>query len=220
MGVILNFEKWNTLNEAVLNEDFKAENGVTYKLTFKSQQAFDDFITYIAPKRDQVQSPWVKKDSAPDDDSPAGMKANQIAVDSQLKWAETRKNIIMSLWSSWAYVGAEPKVLKFPYARTSALAVLDRARTGTQPNIATVTNSSNAPFRFFDGYEAVADKRFDTLITDPKDSTGKTKITYWQHFMETYIVPNIAAKQALIVPKPAAPVKAATPGTTAPVKKN
>jgi hypothetical protein len=175
---------------------------------------------YESPKRDQVQSPWVKKDSAPDDDSPAGMKANQIAVESQLKWAETRKNIIMSLWSSWAYIGAEPKTLKFPYARTSALAVLDRARTGPQPNIATVTNSSNAPFQFFRGYEAVEDKRFDTLVTDPKDPTGKTKITYWQHFMETYIAPFVAAKQALIVPKPAAPVKAMTPGTTAPVKKN
>lgn len=219
MGVILNFEKWNTLNEAVLNEDFKAENGVTYKLTFKNQQAFDDFIFPGTPKNTKLP-PWVKTDKTPDDMSATGMKANQAAVDSQIKWAKQQKNLEMSFWSSCAYIGLEPKNLTATYPRASALKVLDRARTGPQPNIATVTNSSNAPFQFFDGYEALADKRFDTLITDPKDSTGKTKITYWQHFMETRIMPSVAAKQALIVPKPAAPVKAATPGTTAPVKKN
>jgi hypothetical protein len=58
----------------------------------------------------------------------------------------------------------------------------------------------------------LADKKWDTLIADPIDKTGKTKITYWAYFVRTFLVPNVAAKQALII----APIAQAAPGTAKP----
>jgi hypothetical protein len=47
------------------------------------------------------------------------------------------------------------------------------------------------------------------IAPDPENKAKQ--IPYWDHFRNVYLVPIVAAKTALIVPKAATPVKPAPP---------
>jgi hypothetical protein len=193
------------INESLLTEDFaNPEDGLTYKLNFKNVQAFNSFILPGDRPNGALPAPWVKRETA---QQAASDRDNSKEVASSLAWIKECNNIQQSLWISMAYLGRQPKSINNTFAKQTAAYFINSA---TQ-KLTQVYKSSQGPYLPY-ANESLADKKWDTLIADPIDKTGNTKITYWAYFVRTFLVPTVAAKQALII----APVAQAAPGTAKP----
>ena len=193
------------INESLLTEDFaNPEDGLTYKLNFKNVQAFNSFILPADRPNGALPAPWVKRETA---QQAASDRDNTREVASSLAWIKECNNIQQSLWISMAFLGRQPKSINNTFAKQTAAVFINSA---TQ-KLTQVYKSSDGPYLPY-ANESLADKKWDTLIADPIDKTGKTKITYWAYFVRTFLVPNVAAKQALII----APVAQAAPVTAKP----
>ncbi len=192
------------INESLLTEDFaNPEDGITYKLNFKNVQAFNSFISANDRPNGALPAPWVKRETA---QQAASDRDNSKEVASSLAWSKECNNIQQSLWISMAYLGRQPKSINNTFAKQTAAVFINSAT----PQLTQFYNK--LPIFLPYANESLADKKWDTLIADPIDKTGKTKITYWAYFVRTFLVPNVAAKQALII----APVAQAAPGTAKP----
>jgi hypothetical protein len=193
------------INESLLTEDFaNPEDGLTYKLNFKNVQAFNLFISAGARPNGALPAPWVKQMSTQQNADPNYDNSRQAS--SQVEWIKECNNVIQSLWLAMAFLGRQPKSINNTFAKQTAAVFINSAT----PQLTQFYNK--LPIFLPYANESLADKKWDTLIADPIDKTGKTKITYWAYFVRTFLVPNVAAKQALII----APVAQAAPGTAKP----
>ena len=176
---------------------FKAADGLTYKLSFKSQADFDKYIEVGQVANAAKPAPWVKVETA---QQAATDRDNTREASSQAAWMKERNNIMQSIWLAMAYLGRQPKSINNAFPKENALAFINQA----SPQLNQVYNKSDGPFLPY-AKESLEDAKWTKTIVDPADATGKTQITYWAYFTRTFLVPNVAAKQALVVAPTTAP---------------
>jgi len=177
---------------------FKATDGLTYKLSFKSQADFDSYISVPQFANAAKPAPWVKAETASDPD-------NTRVANSQVAWFKERANIVQSIFLAMAYLGRQPRSINNAFPKENALAFINQASSQLTP---IYNGASNSPVQeIFLPYakESLENAKWNTMIADPADTTGKTQITYWAYFVRTFIVPTVAAKQALVVAPTTAP---------------
>ena len=182
------------INESsLLTEGFKGQDGITYALNFKDQAAFDTYVTNF-PQAVGATPPWVY--GAPE--------ANRAAAGAA--WSKERFNLMKCIMLAMAHQGYTPKFLN-SLKYTDVVGILAKSA----PVLSKAYNSS-ADTNFSLGLSDFQTRSKDWQKMIAPDPNNKAKqIPYWDHFRTVYLVPIVAPKTALIVPKAATPVKPAAP---------
>lgn len=182
------------INESsLLTEGFKGQDGITYALNFKDQAAFDTYVT-VFPQLSGATPPWVY--GAPE--------ANRAAAGAA--WSKERFNLMKCIMLAMAHQGYPPKFLN-SLKYTDVVGILAKSA----PVLSKAYNSS-ADTNFSMGLSDFQTRIKDWQKMIAPDPNNKAKqIPYWDHFRNVYLVPIVAPKTALIVPKAATPVTPAPP---------
>jgi hypothetical protein len=186
------------INESsLLTEGFKGQDGITYALNFKDQAAFDTYYTDF-PQILGATPPWLYR-------TPKDSDQRSVA---QINWSKERFNLMKCIMLAMAHQGYPPRFLSSE-KYTDVVGILAKSA----PVLSKVYNSradTNFSLAYSDFQSRIKD--WQKMIT-PDPAKPAIKITYWEQFQKDYLVPIIAAKTALIVPKakpavnPTAPVK-------------
>ena len=181
------------INESsLLTEGFKGQDGITYALNFKDQAAFDTYVTNF-PQAVGATPPWVY--GAPE--------ANRAAAGAA--WSKERFNLMKCIMLAMAHQGYTPKFLN-SLKYTDVVGILAKSA----PVLSKAYNSS-ADTNFSMGLSDFQTRSKDWARM-VKPDPAKPAISYWEQFQKDYLVPIVAAKTALIVPK----VKPVNPDATKP----
>ena len=187
------------INESsLLTEGFKGIDGITYKLDFKDQAAFDTYYTDFGISNNAVATPpWVSKIPKESDQRAPAM----------VKWSKERFNLMKCIMLAMAHQGYAPGWLasaSFTYLQV--LDILKAAGPFMYKAYYGETNFADAK----DTFEARA-KDWAKLVKPDPNATKE--IPYWEHFRNMHLAPLVAAKKALVIPKakpavnPTAPAK-------------
>lgn len=182
------------INESsLLTEGFIGLDRITYALNFKDQAAFDKYYTEF-PQTVGATPPWVS----------GTPEANRAAAGA--KWSSERFNLMKCIMLAMAHQGYTPKFLN-SLKYTDVVGILAKSA----PVLSKAYNSS-ADTNFSMGLSDFQTRSKDWQKMIAPDPNNKAKqIPYWDHFRTVYLVPIVAAKTALIVPKAATPVTPAPP---------
>jgi len=182
------------INESsLLTEGFKGQDGITYALNFKDQAAFDKYYTEF-PQTVGAMPPWVY--GAPE--------ANRAAAGA--KWSGERFNLMKCIMLAMAYKGYEPKILN-GLSYGGVLAMFQQT-----VGIFNASKAYGADTNFSMAYSDFQNRSKDWQKMIAPDPNNKAKqIPYWDHFRNIHLVPIIASKAELIVPKVKPAVKPTTP---------
>ena len=208
-----NLTQENRENLKRLTEDF-VKNGITYKLNFKNDAAFEQYILSSDAmwKRTGVVDPYIGVDT-----DVSTSPYDPVATDKEIQKSDNRaakiqnwhndiNNMLSCFWIGCALYGKIPggvstATLKF-YIKPAKLAI--DTELGQSP-----LNKWQSALSFLEDY---ADQ-FAKNVKDPADPT-KTKTIKYIDWFNTYIYkPEYAVKSK--IPLPASPVV-----TPKPVKKN
>jgi len=184
------------INESsLLTESFIGADGITYKLDFKDQAAFDTYYTDFGISNNAVATPpWVSKIPKESDQRGPAM----------IKWSKERFNLMKCIMLAMAHQGYVPGWLaSFTYLQV--LGILQAAGPFMYKAYYGETNFAAAK----DTFEARAKDWAKLVKPDPNVTK---EIPYWEHFRNMHLAPLVAAKKALIIPK----VKPVNPDATKP----
>ena len=189
------------INESsLLTEGFKGADGITYKLNFKDQAAFDSFYTDFGTSGNAVATPpWVYGIPKDSDQRSAAM----------VNWSKERFNLMKCIMLGMAFSGWSPGwLISLKY--TDVMTIMKGSVGGL---LKVYSSSSDTKFQqAIDDLEARA-KDWQKMIA-PDPAKPAIKISYWEHFRNMHLAPLAAAKKALVIPKAATavtPVKPAAP---------
>ena len=184
------------INESsLLTEGFKGQDGITYVLNFKDQDAFDTYYTDF-PQILGATPPWLYRTPKDSDQRSAA----------QINWSKERFNLMKCIMLAMAHQGYTPKFLN-SLKYTDFVGILAKSA----PVLSKAYNSS-ADTNFSIGLSDFQTRIKDWQKMIAPDPNNKAKqIPYWDHFRNVYLVPIVAPKTALIVPKATTPVTPAPP---------
>lgn len=194
------------IEESLLTEAFTDKNGIVWPL-FKDQKSVDIFndIVPIYPNNSAVYSAvFGPAQDQYGKDNPFGGSA------SAMKRMGTNIPGVFA-WTFWHCQALTPSRTAFVIPSTMATAFTTTFKPGIQKTNQ-YNNSLNLGYKPTEVYEAMLNpeniKWWDSVIEFPKG----TRVTRWQLFSQTYLQPNLAKLQTLVV-KPVAPA-AAKPAMT------
>jgi len=197
------------INESsLLTEGFKGQDGITYALNFKDQASFEKYYTEF-PQVTAIKPPWIRT-------ATAGNTAAETQYNNAMaKWSREKNHLLQSIMLACAYIGKTPDT----YARLDLDWVKRLLLAGAKPNdlntvstLSSVYSGNNASPNYAQTITEFSDRITNgDWATPVKPDPAKPAIPYWDYFRNIYLVPLVAPKTALMVPKPATPATPVKP---------
>jgi hypothetical protein len=205
------------INESsLLTENFKGADGITYKLDFKDQAAFEKYYTEFPQVANAIKPPWIRTAT------PGNSAAEDRYAKYMADWNREKNHLLQSIMLAFAYNGYNTSW----YAGLTLDAVKKRLLEGANPNelntqgLRAAYSGNNASPNYGQAYTDFSDRITYGDWAKPVFLDKTKQIPYWDYFRDTYIKPLVPLKAPLIVPKPKPVNPNATKPGVKPVTKN